>query len=235
MNYKLPLWTSDRLLFFVVLGTSVLSSWLWWVPIRCVMDGPLFEWANEVGRGRLRGAGMDGDFLVLVLMSTLFIATVYMGWRGAQPPFKAILLVWIAVNFASSAILTHDDPAAYRFRGDTMGIDINLAWFMPALKAGLLLMAVWWVVRDFRQPAHREVPVWTPLNTRLIVPVIAIVPLQVVMLRFGPMHELMDKVGWVLTYTEWVLINLAFMPWVAKEGGTAMVSVALGSSSGQRA
>lgn len=133
-SYRIPLWHEDRLLVVILAWTTILSSWLWWVPIRCMIEGAPFEWANEFGQGRLMGKGMGGDFLVLLLLSCLFISIVYLGWRGAQAPFKPMLLLWTTVNLATTMIIVLDDPAQYRFRGDTMGVDINMAWFMPGLK-----------------------------------------------------------------------------------------------------
>jgi len=216
VGYGLPLWREDRLLFGVALSTSLLSSWLWWVPVRCVMEGEPFQWANSFGNGVLRGSGMGGDFWVLLLLSTMFIAIVYMGWRSPQGVYRALLPMWCGINLIGTLIIVLDDPSRYRFRGDTMGIDINMAWFMPALKGALVLAVVTWIVREITHPTIRTTPAWTPLNSRFLAPVLVLVPLQILLLRFGPMHDWTDKLGWMLTYLEWVLINLAFLPWIPK-------------------
>lgn len=213
-TYTLPLWREDRLRFCVVLGTSILSSWLWWVPLRCIMEGEPFQWGNPFGEGMLRGSGMGGHFWVLLLLSSLFISIVYMGWRDPRGVFKPLLLIWCAVNLIGTLIIVLDDPSRYRFRGDTMGIDINMAWFMPALKGGLLLAAMAWVVREWRSPRQNTAITWTRKNSRYLLPVIILVPFQILLLRLGPMHDWTDKLGWILTYSEWVLINLALLPWV---------------------
>ncbi len=213
-GYSLPLWREDRLLFLVLLATTVLSSWLWWVPIRCIAEGRPFEWANEFGTGLLRGAGMGGDFLVLLLLSAMLVSIVFMGWRGARAPFKPLLVLWTSVNFASTMIIVLNDPSQYRFRGDTFGIDINMAWFMPFLKGALVAAALWWVVRDTLSPRSRTIPAWEPRNSRLLAWVLVIVPFQVALLRMGPVHGATDKAGWILTYVAWILVVLAFLPWV---------------------
>ena len=218
-GYRLTLWDEDRLLIFIVTGVSALSSWMWWVPIRCVMDGPGFQWVSRIGAARLEGAGMGGHFPVLVLLATLFIAIVYLGWRGAPHPFKPLLLIWCSVSFGGSLYLALENPEGYRFRGDTMGIDVNLAIAMPLLKGMLLALVVYWLYREFRYPRTRAVPEWLPLNRALLIPILLALPLQIALLRFGPMHDWTDKLGWILTYSEWILLNLAFMPWVRREPG----------------
>lgn len=214
-RYTLPLWRDDRLLFFVVLGVSLLNSWLWWVPVRCVMDGPAFEWMNTFGRARLSGAGMDGHFLVLALLSGYFVGLVYLGWRGGSAPFKPLLLLWCGVSFASSLLQYLAHPDGYRFRGDTLGIDIQLGWTMAALHGGLLLLALAWVTRDYLRPRQRRVVAWNRRNTRWLAAALIVMPVQFALLRFGPMHDATDVAGWFLTYGQWVMINVAFLPWVA--------------------
>jgi len=180
------------------------------------MDGPAFQWSNTIGRGQIGGAGMDGHFLVLVLLSLMFISIVFMGWRGAQAPFKFMLIAWCALMFTSSLTTAIDNPGGYRFRGDTMGIDVNLTYTMPSLLGGLLILASWWVLRDTVRPTTRTVPKWISINSKFLIPVLVLVPFQVVLLRFGPMHDVTDKIGWILTYTEWILVNLALLPWARR-------------------
>lgn len=215
-NFALPLWREDRLLFMVVLGVSVLNSWLWWVPVRCVMDGPAFEWANTFGAGRLSGAGMGGHFPVLMLLSGCFVSLVYLGWRGGGAPFKPLLLLWCGVTFASSLSQYLANPDGYRFRGDTLGIDVNLGATMTALYGALFVAAAAWVLLDILWPRKRGIPAWTPLNTRWLALAVAVTPVQFVLLRFGPMHDATDVAGWFLTYGQWTMINLAFLPWVRR-------------------
>lgn len=215
-THQIPMWREDRLLFFVVLGVSLLSSWLWWVPIRCMMEGEPFRWAMTIGEGNIGGNGMGGHFLILITMSALFISVVFMGWRGGHGTFKPLLIFWCAINAANTLIASINSPDGLRFRGDTMGIDINLIWFMPALKGILLAAAIYWVVREARAPRQRLDAPWLSLNTRFLIPVLVIIPLQIAMLRIGPMNDITDKIGWLLTYCEWILVNLAFIPWTRR-------------------
>lgn len=219
-RYHLPIWHEDRLLLTTVLGVSVLSSWLWWVPLRCIMDGPAFQWANTFGAGVLRGSGMGGDFLALVLISGLFMTVVYTGLRGARAPFPALLLFWTSIIFAGTFARAWSSSEGYRFRGDTMGIDVDITWTMPALDGLVLLLAAIWVFREWRAPRRRTLPRWTKLNALFLWPVVLLLPFQVVLLRVGPMHDTTDVIGWILTYAEWVLINLALLPWQERETAT---------------
>lgn len=148
-RYRVALWGEDRLLGVILAGTATLSAWIWWVPIRAMIEGTPFEWSNNFGMGRI---------LVLALLSGFFISVIYSGWRGARAPFKATVLFWTGMNLVDSLITIARNPAGYRFRGDTWGIDLDMATFMPALQAGLVLTLVVWLIRDARSPRVRSTP-----------------------------------------------------------------------------
>lgn len=97
-----------------------------------------------------------------------------------------------------------------RIQGDTLGMDLSLAWIGPVLCGGLALMAVAWVVRDLRS---RREAAWVELPRSgrvMLVVALAALPVQFLLLRFGPPHDATDQIGVILSIAQWILLNVAF-------------------------
>ena len=216
-KYRLAFNRDDRLVHIALAWIAFISAWLWWVPIRCVMDGAVFRWANTFGTAVISGTGMGGHFPILVLLSAYFVSMMYLGWRGGRAPFPALLLVWCGVAFAGSLTSAILYPDTYRFRGDTFGIDISLTIVAPMISGAVLLLVLVWLFNKRRQHRAGSSMAWTPRNTRLLLIALSILPLQFVLLRFGAQHGLTDKIGLILTITQWVVVNVALFPWVENE------------------
>jgi glucan phosphoethanolaminetransferase (alkaline phosphatase superfamily) len=114
-------------------------------------------------------------------------------------------------NSAYNAIKFPDD---YRFKGDTLGVDVSLAWVGPAFWLVLAALSILWVVRDRKNPQRDWTPSWNRTNTILLSLVILLLPIQFFLLRFGtPTDDIRDPLGVILTMFQWLLLNLAFVPW----------------------
>ncbi len=195
-----------------------LVAWLWWVPMRCLLDGNEFQWGSSFGFAKLGGNGMLGDFPILVLLSAYIISMIYLGWRGARLPFHIMLFVWCAVEFATATVSAVQNPEAYRFRGDTFGIDISLALVGPTIWGILLLVALFWGTMDLLGKRGKpSFPKWTRTNTLLIIIVFSMLPVQFLLFQNGQQHGLTDKIALGLTIMQWVLFNFSLMPWPKKE------------------
>ncbi len=73
-----------------------------------------------------------------------------------------------------------------------------------------LALSVFWVVRDVRRPAPRQVAAWSRTNTIRLGSLIALLPIQFVLLRFGAAHGTTDLIGVVLVIAQWMLLADAF-------------------------
>jgi len=117
--------------------------------------------------------------------------------------------------------LTH--PEDYRFQGDTLGVDVSLAWVGPLLFGGFALLALFWVVRELKKNREKVSIEWTRTNRILFVIVLGLLPIQFVLLRFGEQHGPRDQAGVILTMLQLLLINLALFSW--SNGETARKDV----------
>jgi hypothetical protein len=201
-------WRPSLLLRILLWWTSIIFVTAWLPLIRCVFDGPTYEWGTSYFGYSFSGAGLAGDLWLPIAKTSLGLAILALGWRGARAAFGYLLVGWQAFGLADALHLALTRPDAFRFRGDTLGIDISLSWLAPALYALALVLAVTWLVRERDNGTAAPVE-WTSLNYRGLAALGAFLPVQFVLLRYGPVHGLTDQIGVVLTILQWFLIPVA--------------------------
>jgi hypothetical protein len=117
------------------------------------------------------------------------------------------------------------NPEAYRFRGDTLGIDIALAWIAPGMWGLLVLMTALLAAVDASRRWVGESPSWTGRNRKLLLVVVCCLPFQFLLLHYGPQHGSTDKIGRNMTICQWILFNAALMPWRVSEATEAVPAI----------
>ncbi len=206
-------WKPDRLLKAILIWTIITLIIVWLPLVRGLMDGDSYQWGNSAWGFEFGGRGLHGDYWFLLLQAAFGLALLYLGWRGARQPFHWLLLLWHIQLALQSTYNSLTSPEDYRFKGDTLGVDVSLAWVGPLLFGGFALLSIWWVVRDIKTGQNRTAPPWTVANRLLLLIVVGLLPIQFVLLRFGPQHGPGDQVGVILTMLQWALINLGLFPW----------------------
>jgi hypothetical protein len=185
-----------------------------WLPlIRGLMDGATYEWGVSFLGKQFGGKGLSGDYWFLLLEAIIAIAVVYLGWRGARQPFPWLLLLWNVSGLLNASYLAIRFPEEYRFQGDTLGVDISVAWIGPVFWGLLTLLSILWMVGNLKAGITKEPARWARTNWLLLLIAAAMLPLQFVLLRFGEPHGLRDQVGVVLTMLQWLILNLSFVQW----------------------
>lgn len=196
------------LLRWLLAWTAVTTVPFWLISVRSLFDGASYEW-SYFGFG---GAGLSSDYWLPAVAAVLAIALRYLGWRGAPLPFHLMLVGWhlfLAVSVSSLAIA---DPGSLRLRGDSLGIDVSLAIAGPVLFCAWAALALWWAVRDFvRRGKHSQLIRSNP-DRRWALALAALLPLQFVLLRFGPPGSLADAFGVIVTIAQWLLLGHALRP-----------------------
>jgi hypothetical protein len=201
-------WKPDPILR-ILLAWTALTTLVFWLPlVRSLMDGDTYEW-GFIGFG---GNGLHGDLWLPTLGVALALSVRGLGWRGARMPFHALLLLWIVPLGAGATWLSITQAEDFRFKGDTLGVDVSLAPVGILLFGGMAALAVFWVIRDLRSGRRREALPWTRTNKVLGFALIAPLPVQLILLRFGEPHGTTDQVGVVLTILQWMLSGAAFRP-----------------------
>ncbi len=208
----------DRLLRRVLILTMIPFVTVWLPLIRGLMDGVTYEWGASLWGVAVGGRGIENDYWILPILAAFSITLLYFGWRGARQPFHWLLLIWNIPNAIEAVYNAIRFPERYRFQGDTLGVDISLAWVGPLFWGGLALLSLLWVIGDLRRGEKREAPRWQRKNTILLAIVVGLLPVQFFLLRFGEPHGTTDAIGVILTMGQWVLLNLSLKPWPAKTG-----------------
>ena len=207
-------WRPDRLLKAILIWTMITMIIVWLPLVRGLMDGDSYEWGNSFWGIQVGGQGVHGQYWLLLLQAIIGIAVLYFGWRGARQPFHWLLLLWHIPLGAQAIYDAISSPEDYRFRGDTLGVDVSLAWVGPLFFGGFALLSVLWVIRDFRRERDTAAPEWKRANYVLLLIAVSLLPIQFLLLRFGEQHGPGDQAGVILTMCQWVLINLGLFPWL---------------------
>jgi hypothetical protein len=206
------MWKPDRLLKTILVLTMLTMIVVWLPFIRGLLDGETYEWGASFWGFQFGGRGASGDYWILIFQAIFGISLLYFGWRGARQPFHWLLLIWTIPSFIDAIYNALRFPENYRFRGDTLGVDVSLAWVGPLFFGGLAALSVIWVIRDLRQRQTREVPAWNRANSILLALTIGLLPVQFGLLRFGEPHGTTDQIGVLLTIAQWLILNMSFAP-----------------------
>lgn len=200
---------SDRFLQGLLLWTA-LTTLIFWLPfVRSTFDGLPYEW----GAFGLSGRGTTGDYWFVVTGSLLAIALQYLAWRGPRALFYVLFGGWHIYLAVATALAAIADPASLRFQGDTLGVDVSLAVAAPALMSLAAALVLFWIVRDVRRATPRPAwPAWSPRNTRWVLVLAALLPMQLVLLRVGEQHGTTDQIGVLVTIAQWFLLSIALAP-----------------------
>jgi len=202
-------WTLDRTLRVLLTWTAFTTVVFWLPTIRGAFDGPSYEWALMCFSGR----GLRGDYWFPLLGVAFALGVQVLGWRGALTPFHFLLAGWHLLLAFGSAYVGLTDPEGFRLQGDTLGIDVSLAWVGLVIFGLPAALACRWAWRDLhRQPRPPAAP-WQGRNTRWLAGLLALLPIQLALLRFGAPGSLADQIGVVLTVIQWLLVGRALRPY----------------------
>ncbi|HJU64519.1 MAG TPA: hypothetical protein VJ596_02530 [Gemmatimonadaceae bacterium] len=198
-----------RLLRALLLWTALTTVMFWLPAVRGLFDGRSYTW----GIGGFGGSGLDGDYWFPLAGVAFALVLQLLGWRGARRPFHILLVGWHLLLVAGAAYAGQRDPEAFRFRGDSLGIDVSLVWIGPLLFGIPAILALVWAWRDVLRTARPSVPPWGPRNTRWLLGLLALLPVQFALLRSGAPGSTADVVGVLITIAQWLLVGKALRPY----------------------
>jgi len=207
-------WYRERSLRWL-LGWTALTTIIFWLPtVRGAFDGPSYRW----GLFGFSGSGMAGAWWLPVLGSLAALAARSLAWRGGLRPASLLIAAWHLMLFAGVVYAAATNPDDFRLQGDTMGINISLALVGPALFGAGAALAIYVGVRVLRGDIAARREAWAPSNTRWLVALLALLPVQFILLRYGSAGSTADQIGVLLTIAQWLLLDRALRP---RAGGPA--------------
>ena len=202
-----PSYRSYRLL----LWWTALTFLATWLPlVRSVMDGQSYEWGTTFFSWHFGGHGLSADYWLLIVKAVVGIGLLYAGWRFPSPKTAAALAAWQLLFAADTLYYAATDPRGFRFRGDTMGVDISLTWIAPTLSILFAIVAIWWIRKLAGRPVPPRIQTETRFTNVALWAALAIVPVQWTLLHIGRGTDWYDVSGVLLTMIQWLLLNLAF-------------------------
>jgi len=194
----------------------LLMSWLTlifltaWLPLlRGAMDGPSYQWGGGLLGLQFSGAGLSGDYWFVLAKGAIALGLLWYGWRRPNGRFRIALVAWLALMLADTIYNVVTAPGDFRFRGDTLGVDISLALIAPALDGAMLALAGWWAVRAPALP----VPPFARANIVLLTTAAALLPVQYALLSSGRGQDTNDVIGVLLTILGWFLLSSGLGLW----------------------
>jgi len=157
---------------------------------------------------------VTGDLWYLVLGTALGAVLLWSGWRGERTVLRWALPIWFSLLLARALHWAWQDPQGFVFRGDTFGVEVNLTWVAPGFHLVGLLLYLAWRRQEHTQDrpvsaSVRRAVAWTPRNTRRIVALAALLPLQFLLLRLGEPHGASDAIGVLITIAQWFALGWA--------------------------
>jgi hypothetical protein len=201
-------WYRDRALRWLLTWTALTTIIFWLPTVRGAFDGPSYRW----GLFGYSGHGTAGAWWLPVLGSAAALLARSLVWRGAVRAGSLMIAAWHLALFAGVAYAAVTNPDDFRLQGDTMGIDISLALAGPALFGAGAALAVFVGVRTFRGELAARRAAWTRSNTRWLTALLALLPIQFVLLRYGSAGSTADQIGVLLTLGQWLLLDRALRP-----------------------
>ncbi len=125
-----------------------------------------------------------------------------MRWMDASSQMLILWNITQTVNAFYNALVFPED---YRLQGDTLGVNVSLAWVGPTYFGTTLLLSAVWMIRDRNN--HEARPRWSRTNKSLLSIVLGVIPVQWLLLRIGTPHGTADQFGVLLTIFKWPLLN----------------------------
>jgi hypothetical protein len=210
-------WEPSRLLRVILLWLAITFITGWLPMIRGAFDGPTYSWATSYFGKKFSGSGTGADYWLPIAKSIFAIIVLYLGWRGARIGFLVLALLWQTFGFADALYSSITTPDDFRFKGDTLGVDVSLAWVAPTAYGIFLLLTIFWARQNARREWSEPVPPWSRKNSAWLIFLIALLPIQFVLLHFGPHQSTSDVIGVFITIFQWLFVAKAFRPYALKQ------------------
>ena len=204
-------WKPGPLLKTLVVWIVFLFVFSWLPLVRTAMDGSSYRWGTSHFGVAFAASGIEPDVWLLVFKSALLGGLLFHALRRRGKLFRGVLVAW---SLAMVADVLHGfvtDPSGFEFHGDTLGIHLNLGWTVIAVVTAFAALACWWAARSSGPPATPLA--WTVRNRRLLTLCILLLPVQLVLLRFGEPHGATDAAGVLVTIAQCPLLAAALYPW----------------------
>ena len=215
---RLP--TLRKNLLSLVMAITFMVTWLPF--IRSLSDGTSYQWGMDYFGAFFNGQGLEGDFLFLVLSMAGYGALFFsMYWTRARAMFYGLLGIWYMHIFGSVLfdIYTNGDTV---FQGETMDVNISITWIVIPLAVLAMALVIGVIREDLRDPGTQVA--WSGINTTLAWLLLALLPVQVVLLAIGEPHGMTDKIGVIISIAECYMLPFLYRSYLPATTSTQVLA-----------
>jgi hypothetical protein len=152
------------------------------------------------------GTGMGGDLWFVIVMFAFVAAMMWYGWRGARMPFHVLAVLWTSTLTVRLIVGVIQHGHNMRFRGDTLGINVWLGWFIPVYVL-FTLLTLCWAVHDFRLERQRAKLTWSRRNAIGLGVAVAFWLLAFALFRMGRLHGPTNVAAVFSMFAFWITLN----------------------------
>ena len=205
----------DDILRFTLLFLFIFQySNLYRVAMRCLYEGGDFQWMQTWGVSllgdaramRIMGNGLEGHFLIILLLALLFTVAVFGLIRRSDDPLsKFLVLAFTGVMVIKEIMLSIAFGDQYTIAGETFRLNLDYSILGPVFSILIFSLAIWWVVRDRTSESVPGLSVKTNwMAGALSIPCF-------LLLRLGEQHDWTDMAGVSFIYMQFTILLLNWM------------------------
>ncbi len=211
---------------YLIAFLTAASLWVVWLPLtRTLTGGGTYQWGVDMFNTMYRGAGLEGDYLFLVLQLVIGLTLIYMGFRNPRAPYPALLVMWHGLNLANDLFRPLVLGERNIFYGDTGRVAYDWTIVSPMLTGLMFVLALAWAVRETLSPEKFEQPQgWARRNVIFLAVFLAYLALVTFLERTGEAHGLTDMFVVPLNILAPMVIALCIMPWQTTQDSTGLPS-----------
>ncbi len=203
---------NQRLLIVLWVWISIRTLLPWLEFFRLTFEGDSYRWGTGYFGRSFHSTGLArADFLLIYALLGIGIFLLYQLRKCNFKLAVPAVLLYLAIFAAAAAYnLFQGNPIV--FRGDTLGISLNITIVFFVLQFGMLLVGIaWWY--GVKDAASRPGPAPMGNYRKWIVKAcVAFVPVQLILLIGGEPHGLSDQIGVIGTLLQGALLAYAFFP-----------------------
>ena len=194
---------------------TVLTTVFAWLPLVRIMAHPEgYQW-SILG---LSGAGAEGPYWVFILLTIYVLILLLSAYRGPRALFYPMLILWhLAVT---AVVITGTVIGGSGAVWEGQGLHWIIPLWLPVIPCALfVVLAVAWMVFDYRGGGALAPAAWTRANSGRLVASLLLLIGALVLFRAGTNYNWVTAAAIIATVVHWILLVESFQPLRSTAGG----------------
>lgn len=195
-------------LFGPVMFWTVLTSTFVWLPLIRIIGRPDgYQW----GILGLSGKGTEGPYWVWILLTLYVLIMLYSAFRGPRALFYPMLILWHLAVTGVVVMATVFEGTEAAFQGQGLHFSIPM-WLLIIPFTLFVVLAIAWIVRDYRAGGVPEKVAWTRANSRRLVTSALLLVVALALFRAGNNYNWVTATAIITAIVQWILLVQSFQP-----------------------